>query len=1350
MATSRMQTLWVPHIGAALLITMIFLGTVVEAQSTSAETPLPESRTETINGYGQMTLTALEVETGEALRFNCDNAQRAKVLQGKLWADLSWDAQCGLRHVELHDGVPALRWGEQGLLVLARQGNQVFAVSGATEQQLWQQLEAMGLTGEDVSYRNTDGYPKSLDFFDLQAVSVYQLPLHVRNLVDKREERYLRSVLETPYRFWADFNMGVAYHEPYMGSEGQAPGHVQLFPVSYSIGLAVDNNQGVNLHVGAVAAPWWMANAFPQDMAGIDPYAIPGWNPLWAAGVRHLSAGASDAAMAEVARFDMEALEHIRQKAGDDLACLRLSIGRPGDELGIHAYSTEYLDYGPAAQNLFRRWLRDERGLSLAELGQRWHDDAEYFASWDDVRIPSHTEFFGRFGEGTLNLLKDWWWRPRGEDAQAQPEWTRMDFEPGEDWVQTDLVPSLEQLLLGSSDHAKKLRQGDDSAAWFRRSFDAESWLKKLGDGEAYLVIDTQINVRRPAQVWLNGRYLGRIKPRDQWVGPIAMQVTDLLEPGRNVLCLTIPSGVITGPVYLTSHMPRRYPDLGKHANARWVDLRDWQVYKLTHIWKRQADMIRPRASELPLMLAPGSSWSMASEMRSLKKHYGITSVQHTGGGSSYFPWWCGLGYVNGVYGSSEEGGTIHSPRRLSRELSWSLLNGEGHHNYYYDGVDYMRIEQKTGWFSDHRRLLELYGKSSWTRPNIVVLMSAKTELYHPRTNRPKGMDIGRGPLQATHYNHVYATRTEVIGGVVDDYPVMFDDGTAEMSEEMIDAIERYVRGGGTFVAVSNTGRNSLLEADTWPIQRLTGYRVLGPREDTTVQVLANNPLLKDLAGQSFESGGRAINWLGQNQAGEGVALEAAEAAADNCQTIAKWADGTTAIGMRRLGKGRVVTLGSEFWRNASDSAGTGISNNGSVQTRFLKDLFSGLNVPRQITCNNSDVWARRFITKNGTQQWMMLYNTNATMVDGIDFAFPWPHAVEQVRDMVSGQSVPATYKDGWVHIDDIEIEGNSTRVFGLDRRGFTAALTHWFDHKARFATPPTVEKQPLPQPRNTQRSVVIDEMRFRQIEPGSAENDTWLNATTSTPPWQTVGHGFWNEQGFSPLGLGVYRTEIDLPDAWDGRRIMMGFISFNTPVFLGDTTAYVNGQKVGDYHSRGWFNFHVFDVTDVLRAGSNDFAFRVQCDQGRGGYLGQVVLYPLRELADQKPLDNWQAVLDAHQTEPIELPSSKPVRCIRTKVDIPADWDGQWIMLAWEGEAGPVRENIGCIMVNGRSVLLDPRAHPFGNRFQINLHPWIKPGQTNTIELWSSTTADDLDSTGEINVHSVAIGVMADDSESN
>ena len=66
-----------------------------------------------------------------------------------------------------------------------------------------------------------------------------------------------------------------------------------------------------------------------------------------------------------------------------------------------------------------------------------------------------------------------------------------------------------------------------------------------------------------------------------------------------------------------------------------------------------------------------------------------------------------------------------------------------------------------------------------------------------------------------------------------------------------------YVRGGGTFVAVENTGRHALLQPDAWPVSRLTGLKVLGTCEGQRVTFSAGPGRWQRLAGLALSAAGK-------------------------------------------------------------------------------------------------------------------------------------------------------------------------------------------------------------------------------------------------------------------------------------------------------------------------------------------------------------------------------------------------------------------------------------------------------------------------------------------------------------
>ena len=150
---------------------------------------------------------------------------------------------------------------------------------------------------------------------------------------------------------------------------------------------------------------------------------------------------------------------------------------------------------------------------------------------------------------------------------------------------------------------------------------------------------------------------------------------------------------------------------------------------------------------------------------------------------------------------------------------------------------------------------------------------------------------------------------------------------------------------GGTYVALQETGRHTMTEKDAWPIESLTGFHVKQIRPmGGFVSILPDQPMFTKLAGQNFENEGKSIDYSGYNFADKCIALEPV---APGTQALARYRDGAIAIGMRTLGKGRVIVLGSPFWRDSYDRAGMWWPGDG--QNAFLQDLLTGLGLPPDV-----------------------------------------------------------------------------------------------------------------------------------------------------------------------------------------------------------------------------------------------------------------------------------------------------------------------------------------------------------------------------------------------------------------
>jgi beta-galactosidase len=69
---------------------------------------------------------------------------------------------------------------------------------------------------------------------------------------------------------------------------------------------------------------------------------------------------------------------------------------------------------------------------------------------------------------------------------------------------------------------------------------------------------------------------------------------------------------------------------------------------------------------------------------------------------------------------------------------------------------------------------------------------------------------------------------------------------------------------------------------------------------------------------------------------------------------------------------------------------------------------------------------------------------------------------------------------------------------------------------------------------------------------------------------------------------VGWYRRTLDVPATWSGKRVFLEFQGA-----MQTTKLWVNGSPAGEYSTGGYDSFH-FDITDLLKPGSNQLAIRI------------------------------------------------------------------------------------------------------------------------------------------------------------
>ena len=200
-------------------------------------------------------------------------------------------------------------------------------------------------------------------------------------------------------------------------------------------------------------------------------------------------------------------------------------------------------------------------------------------------------------------------------------------------------------------------------------------------------------------------------------------------------------------------------------------------------------------------------------------------------------------------------------------------------------------------------------------------------------------------------------------------------------------------------------------------------------------------------------------------------------------------------------------------------------------------------------------------------------------------------------------------------------VASHEARVLGVDRGDFLAAAVHWLDAKRQFESRRSLARRgvrdselkarhpqpraPSPEPASaaTPEMPVIDRFRFRMADARAKTDLAWTTEPTigseargpREKAWKDASYGFWDEMGFEPTGIGLYRGLLDVPAAWKGKHVLLALAAWNLTVFSGTSTVYVNGKLVGPGCSGGDVPNTVLDVTALVHQGRNDLGILVE-----------------------------------------------------------------------------------------------------------------------------------------------------------
>jgi len=1267
-----------------------------------------------LRGYGKV-----EAHLGaQSNEFLCESPEKADILLGKLLADMFWDA--GAAHIEKsvsvggHD-VTIHVWGPFGAAVAGRAGSHVLIAGGGNEQ------ETLDLVRKDARFASrlfqskpSNPYPAYLDFFDLRAF--------------KSNNSYV--LLKDLNKMWP-----AAKQLGFTGITGDlrfaftpADGVVDWSGTDYHVAAAEREKSLLTMKISTGQWPRWAWNAHPDYIGQMSSHSVLDWSIHG----QQLNEG-----LGLTPDQRQMSLQYLR----DAMVRYRNSPALGGWELYVGDYIFEtyfmkdyqgLLDYSPTGLEGFRRWLRETRRYSLKDLGERWYGEPRHFNGWNEVRLFDDINgFFGDLNESSLHIREGWRWKK----AEAADVTAPKEDDPG--WVPFEMPPAKYMFMF-------------PKPGFYKVTFDPAEWLKKNPGKDVYLVCNINAAGWQEYPIWLNGDALGTFKSKiDPYNGPIALKLTGLLRAGRNLLVVRS-ADRIHGPIFLTTTKPVRYPYWGQHRNAQYLDMLEWQLDALNSKVSSAMEFARRIDPDKPFVLSATGLIVKDGQGEALSRFGG--TMHDTGYEASYRPFDMRFGYAGGFYGDCEPSATPFRAEDLQtknttvieRMLGWMLINGEGSVNYLGSPLTYLELEEQTGWFSKNKRLIQLVGKYLPEKPKIAIFFSSQNLLLGGSMAE---WDIGRGELHAAHYDNVYVSESMLAKGIADEYPVLFDSGTLFMGQDTVEAIRRYVEKGGTFVALHDTGQHGLLDADSWPMGQLTGFKAVATSKKGKIRFEKNLPLFRGWEGKEFEGEGSSLDWK-DTESAKDVSLGLRPSAKDAI-ALARWEDGTVAVGMRPIGKGRVMVLGSTFWRSGRDLGGSGMWRTQDVERTFFESLFKDLGVQRSATASTPLVYTRKFITKNGLEEWLGAFNTMGADLKA-DVSFAVSQKPDQLLDMATEKPVAFEYADGWVKVKEAAISGYGVRIFGVRRSTLAGGVLYWWGEKTKFwrspEIKPSAEVKPLVETGRANQSspatIRFESWKFYADKDNSAgKSDDWTRVSFDDRSWRKSAGRPW-DLAYSDLrdfvGTGLYRSiPFSIPRSWEGRDLEVAIVP-SPGMWLPPDEFYLNGRKIAGLAKPK----RAYVVTDMLRKDGNVLSVKVTADKfaaSRGGGLYFAIwLRPKRTLAPSiSLLGDWQAVMgDWLSRQPASLPGKVKAKYIVREFEVPEQWRGRNVYVSFS----PGLQN-ACIMLNGQAAVTTPGL----DSQDINLTPFIKFGQKNRIEIWPQNTfwlnSTKGDEEGIIDLTSIEIG---------
>jgi hypothetical protein len=392
---------------------------------------------------------------------------------------------------------------------------------------------------------------------------------------------------------------------------------------------------------------------------------------------------------------------------------------------------------------------------------------------------------------------------------------------------------------------------------------------------------------------------------------------------------------------------------------------------------------------------------------------------------------------------------------------------------------------------------------------------------------------------------------------------------------------------------------------------------------------------------------------------------------------VATWTeDGAMAIAEVRLGRGRVIFLGSIFFTRMRDESGVWV--NAADRGKLLDEFLTALGVERDSWGNG--VWAEIWRSKNGVYDLYPVARVTRKGEETISVA-PRIRRGDNITEVVEVSAlghpkVKVDWRDGAISLPAEQWEKMQARVYIAPRAEIARAGLDWFKAQSKIwrelpILPDTARPKPIPVPDDVIPCVEGWQMSLVQ------NDETWIKPVTKTDGWKPVKLGSFAAMGVPEKAKARFRKTITIPAPWQGRRINLCFRSRWSYGVIPQGRLWINGQlaKVRQPLRPGGHASFTLDIADQAKSGAITLALEVdgttprldkEGRRGRpSGVTGLFFLEAVPATVATTPLDGpWFAARDVGVLTPVKKGEEATYTYLETKFSLPRDWPGKRLFI--------------------------------------------------------------------------------------